>query len=192
MEVKLLTLRFDPRIGGFDERPLQEAVRGREVVSVREHFFVHEEVPHWAFLLTWRIPDADGEPAASERGKPRRDGGDYRKLLQSEDWPLFNQLRDWRSGVAGEEGVPPYIIVPNDTLARIARERPQTLNALGQIRGMGAARLKRHGRAILAALGAATPEEPRGDDGAASEPAGEGGGAADAVTTGEEAGDAAP
>ncbi len=151
MLVKLVTLRFDARLGGFDERPLAELLRDREVLAVSEHFFVHDEVPHWAFMVTYRVPEADGEPAPAReraRGAPA-----YREVLREEDWPLFNSLRDWRSGVAAKEGVPPYIIVPNDVLAWIARERPRTLNALGQIRGMGAARLKRHGRAILAALG---------------------------------------
>jgi ATP-dependent DNA helicase RecQ len=93
--------------------------------------------------------------------------------LREEDWPLFNALRDWRSGVARAEGVPPYIVVPNEVLASIARERPTSLNALGQLRGMGEARLKRHGRALLEALGVAAA--PRQGEGVAAEPATAGG-----------------
>lgn len=154
MLVKLVTLRFDPRLGGFDDRPLQELLRGHEALAVSDHFFVHDEVPHWAFMLTCRMPEAEGEPAAARAPGDGAGRTSYREILRQQDWPLFNSLRDWRAAAATKEGVPPYIIVPNDVLAWIARERPRTLGALAQIRGMGAARLKRHGRALLAALGA--------------------------------------
>ena len=58
MRVKLLTLRFAPSLGGFDDRPLAEFVRNREVLAVREHFFTVHELPHLACLVTYQDPTA--------------------------------------------------------------------------------------------------------------------------------------
>ena len=190
MLVRVVTLRFDPRLDGFDEAPLRELCRSADVLSATGHFFVREEVPYWSVLVTCAVPASDGEPAAPAGGVARREGPGYREILRQEDWPLFNALRDWRAGVAAKEGVPPYIVVPNDVLAWIARERPRTLSALGQIRGMGAARIKRHGRALLAAMGvAATQDEAVGADAAAT---GASGTEAAVPGEGEGGGDASP
>jgi len=157
--VKVFTLRFDPRIEGFDDGALREFMRDKETLSIRDHFFVKDEAPYWGVMVTYNVAARDGEIGAARLVAPAVGAGkdDYRSLLREEDWPLFNALRDWRSERAKAEGVPPYIIVTNDLLARVARERPASLSALGQLRGMGEAKIKRHGRDILAVLGRHVP-----------------------------------
>ncbi len=39
MRVKLLTFRYSSSLGGFDDTPLLEFTRDKEVLSFREHFF---------------------------------------------------------------------------------------------------------------------------------------------------------
>jgi ATP-dependent DNA helicase RecQ len=63
--------------------------------------------------------------------------------------PLFERLREWRAGVAREHGVPAYVVFHDGTLRAIAQSRPGTLDALGQISGIGAAKLDRYGTAVL-------------------------------------------
>jgi ATP-dependent DNA helicase RecQ len=63
--------------------------------------------------------------------------------------PLFERLREWRAGVAREHGVPAYVVFHDGTLLTIAQSRPRTLEALGQISGIGAAKLERYGAAVL-------------------------------------------
>jgi ATP-dependent DNA helicase RecQ len=174
MLVKVFTLRFDPRIEGFDDAPLREFMRDKETLSVRDHFFVRDEAPYWGVMVTYNVVSRDGDLPASRAAQPAPAAGkeDYRALLRAEDWPLFNALRDWRSQRAKAEGVPPYIVVTNDLLARVARERPASLAALGRIRGMGEAKIKRHGRDILAVLGHHGPPPASADAAAGS--AGEG------------------
>ena len=48
LRVKLLTLRFSDRLEGFDDEPVQEFVRDKDVVEVRDHFFERDgrEVMH--------------------------------------------------------------------------------------------------------------------------------------------------
>jgi ATP-dependent DNA helicase RecQ len=68
---------------------------------------------------------------------------------------LFGRLRDWRAGIAREHGVPAYVVFHDGTLRAIAQQRPQTLAALAQISGIGAAKLERYGGDVLALTQAA-------------------------------------
>jgi ATP-dependent DNA helicase RecQ len=65
---------------------------------------------------------------------------------------LWQRLREWRAGVAKEHGVPAYVVFHDATLAELARARPRTEAALGQISGVGARKLERYGAALLELL----------------------------------------
>ena len=65
---------------------------------------------------------------------------------------LWERLREWRSSTAREGGVPAYVVFHDATLAEIARERPQSEDALGRITGVGARKLERYGPALLELL----------------------------------------
>jgi ATP-dependent DNA helicase RecQ len=65
---------------------------------------------------------------------------------------VFAALREWRTGVARDEAMPPYVIAHDATLAAIADARPRSLAALRRVKGMGPAKLDRYGDAILAVL----------------------------------------
>ena len=45
MRARVVTLRFDPLLEAFDDSPLQELLKTREVFSRRDYFFVRNEVP---------------------------------------------------------------------------------------------------------------------------------------------------
>ncbi|MDQ3460390.1 MAG: HRDC domain-containing protein, partial [Deinococcota bacterium] len=45
---------------------------------------------------------------------------------------------------------PTYIVLTNDSLRRIAREKPQTLGDLSRVKGIGPVKLERYGAEILA------------------------------------------
>ena len=72
--------------------------------------------------------------------------------LDSSGERLWKRLREWRAGIAKEHGVPAYVVFHDATLAELARVRPQTGAALGQISGVGARKLERYGAALLELL----------------------------------------
>ena len=55
----------------------------------------------------------------------------------------------WRRRSADEQGQPPYMIMSNDLILRIAESRPQTLDELAQLPGMGAQRLEHYGPTLI-------------------------------------------
>ncbi len=69
---------------------------------------------------------------------------------------LFERLRAWRADTAKSHGVPAYVIFHDATLREIADLRPQTLEQLRGISGVGAKKLDAYGQKILLELQAAT------------------------------------
>ncbi|HEY0485742.1 MAG TPA: ATP-dependent DNA helicase UvrD2 [Mycobacteriales bacterium] len=74
------------------------------------------------------------------------------------DEELFERLRVWRLGVASGAGVPAYVVFTDATLTAIAEDKPTTVDALGQIPGVGPRKLTQYGDAVLALVGGADPE----------------------------------
>jgi len=69
--------------------------------------------------------------------------------LPAEARPLFERLREWRAGVAREQGVPAYIVFGDATLRGIALTRPSSLEQLGTISGVGEKKLESYGEGVL-------------------------------------------
>jgi ATP-dependent DNA helicase RecQ len=65
------------------------------------------------------------------------------------DAALFEALRAWRRERAAEQHVPPYVIFHDATLADIARQRPNSPDALKSVSGVGQSKLTRYGAAVL-------------------------------------------
>ena len=70
------------------------------------------------------------------------------------DDPLFEALRVWRTREAKAQRLPPYVIFHDSVLREVASVRPGDLATLGQVKGVGAAKLARYGAAVLEVLAA--------------------------------------
>lgn len=85
-----------------------------------------------------------------EKGKlvPRR------SRVEAESWvgvdrDLFERLRALRLQVARDRGVPPYVIFHDTTLRELARLKPQDLDALRHVYGVGARKAEDLGALVL-------------------------------------------
>ncbi len=72
-----------------------------------------------------------------------------RMLVSEEDAPLLSALKAKRRGLAEAQSVPAYVIFPDKTLIEMAQTRPDTLDGMAQISGVGAKKLERYGNAFL-------------------------------------------
>jgi ATP-dependent DNA helicase RecQ len=75
-----------------------------------------------------------------------------------EDEGLYAALKAKRRALADAAGVPAYVIFPDRTLIEMATRRPQTLDGLAGIPGVGAVKLERFGPDFLEVLTGARPE----------------------------------
>jgi ATP-dependent DNA helicase RecQ len=80
-------------------------------------------------------------------------------VLGADEAPLFAALRQLRGELAKAEQVPAYVVFPDRTLAEMALRRPRTLHGLGDIRGVGPAKLEKYGERFLAVIRAASDSE---------------------------------
>ncbi|MFT4100042.1 MAG: DNA helicase RecQ [Burkholderiaceae bacterium] len=62
---------------------------------------------------------------------------------------LLGRLKAWRLGVAKEQSVPAYVILHDSTLTELAQRRPQSIEVLHDVPGIGASKLQRYGDALL-------------------------------------------
>ncbi len=72
--------------------------------------------------------------------------------MDDEELARFEALKTWRAGIAREHNLPAYVVFHDATLAEMARELPDSLDALAEIGGVGAKKLEAYGREILRVL----------------------------------------
>ncbi len=150
MMTKVLTLRFNPLTGAFDDYPLDEFTKDKNLISVQNHFFLHEGQPYLALIIDYRLGDPLTPDDQAERRRRREEN--WKEKLSIKALPLFNTLRQWRSAKSRMEGVPHYQIATNKQFVEMAETRPQSLTALQKIDGFGAAKVTKYGPEILEIL----------------------------------------
>ena len=80
-----------------------------------------------------------------------------RTQVSEEDAPLLSALKAKRRALAEEARVPAYVIFNDRTLIEMAEKRPQTLDQLAAVNGIGAKKLKTYGDAFLAVIAGEAP-----------------------------------
>lgn len=83
--------------------------------------------------------------------------GERRSRADADSWEgvdreLFEALREMRSKLAGERGLPPYVVFGDASLRDLARMRPSTLEAMHLAYGIGEAKVRDFGAAVMAIL----------------------------------------
>jgi ATP-dependent DNA helicase RecQ len=100
----------------------------------------------------------EASPAAA-RGKGKRTRGTPGGAAKPPPRPLgtaalarFAALKAWRAEIARAHNLPAYVVFHDATLAEMADLRPDSLDALAAISGVGARKLEAYGEQILAVL----------------------------------------
>ena len=62
---------------------------------------------------------------------------------------LYERLKAWRLELARADELPAYVVFSNSTLAQIAAAVPGDSTELGQVSGVGPAKLERYGDDVL-------------------------------------------
>ncbi|HEX2165633.1 MAG TPA: DNA helicase RecQ [Longimicrobiales bacterium] len=105
------------------------------------------------------LKSADAAPglALSRQRRVPRTREERRSRVEAAAWEgvdreLFEKLRAVRMQIARARGVPPYVIFHDTTLRDMARLRPQTLDGLRTVYGVGARKAEDLGEAFLNVL----------------------------------------
>jgi ATP-dependent DNA helicase RecQ len=115
---------------GFGGFKLTESSRG--VLRGETRVMLREEAEHKRL----RRPKTS-KPGAAPAGAVDKAGS------------LFTALRNWRSATAREHNVPAYVILHDATMEGIVAARPQNLDQLRSVPGIGDKKLERYGEALI-------------------------------------------
>jgi ribonuclease D len=103
-----------------------------------------------ALRVSELAPSEPREPGKEPRKKRKPAGPEI--VLTPEEKRVVKALKEWRLVRANTQRVPAYMICPDRTLEHLARERPETLEALAAIYGLGESKIKNFGEELLRAL----------------------------------------
>lgn len=82
-------------------------------------------------------------------------------MVSDEDAPLLSALKAKRRALAESARVPAYVIFPDRTLIEMAETRPENLDGMARINGIGAKKLERYGATFLEVItGESRTEHP--------------------------------
>ena len=150
---------------GKDRDPAAWRALYRQLVA--HSFLTGDEEGHGTLLLTEAArPLLRGEQRFLMRIAPRREASSKSRRekasgrvasISADHQPAFLALKELRARLAAQGKLPPYVIFHDRTLVELAEKRPASLEALGDITGLGASKIKRYGAAILDALSAFEP-----------------------------------
>ncbi len=101
-----------------------------------------------------RTGSGRGGRAGANTGKIRRSD-----ILNSKGLDLFAKLRELRTKLAKQEGVPPYVIFSDKTLVELCIKLPQTEKELLSVSGIGEYKAEKYGDAFLKSIEAFTGGE---------------------------------
>mgnify|MGYP003638179680 CR=1 FL=1 len=144
----------------YDKRQWQAVFR-----QMMGHDLVRPDAErHGALRMTdAALPILRDEAKISLRRDSIRAAGALRRpavksMVSEEDAPLLSALKAKRRGLAEAAKVPAYIIFNDRTLIEMAEKRPENLDAMARIGGVGSKKLESYGRAFLDVINGASAE----------------------------------
>ena len=88
-------------------------------------------------------------PAAIPKRRQKRSAGTFDEEALR---PLFDTLRAVRRDLAKDENIPPFVIFSDATLWDMAALKPSSLDAMGDIKGVGSFKLHKYGRSFVSSI----------------------------------------
>lgn len=111
----------------------------------------------WEVLRQQRTVTIAAPPVTVERDRADSPASQKRRDAEA----LFDRLRALRKRLADQQSVPPYVIFGDSTLRLMAQQQPQTLDAFGQLSGVGQYKLAEYGEVFVAEIQAHRQENQR-------------------------------
>ncbi len=127
---------------------LNKFLRSHRVLTVQREFVSQGGDSYWALSVEYM--DITGGGQKSSYGRKQKI--DYRDVLSDDDFTIFSKLRELRKTIAESEGVPVYAIFTNEQLAEMVTRKIETKMNMGNIAGIGEAKLEKYAEPFLKLL----------------------------------------
>jgi ATP-dependent DNA helicase RecQ len=163
--IGVLTGRDDERIRRFGHVTLKTYGVGKELDGIQWRSVFRQLVARGLMTVdleghgSLRLTPAAAEVLRGERSlelrrdrrvtRPRKPKAPAAELDVDRSSPLWEALRRRRKELADEQGVPPYVIFHDKTLAQMAHAKPATREAFAELSGVGETKLVRYAETFL-------------------------------------------
>ena len=159
MKLKFFSVNaLDPEA---DQEFLDDFCTRHRLVSVDKRFVENGEFCFWSVCVVYlEVSSSPSKPTAALN---KRAQVDYRETLNEQDFAAYSKLRELRKALADSDGVPIYAVFTNAQLADMVTNGATSLTALGEINGIGSAKLDKYGKHFVSVLKTtltATPATP--------------------------------
>jgi superfamily II DNA helicase RecQ len=142
MKLKFFSVNaLDPEA---DQDSLDCFCNSHRLVSVDKRFVENGEFCFWSVCVVYL--ESSSSPAKPTAAVNKRAQVDYRETLNEEEFAAYSKLRELRKALADSDGVPIYAVFTNAQLADMVTNRATSLTALGEINGIGSAKLDKYGK----------------------------------------------
>lgn len=130
------------------EEQLNAFLRSHRIITIQKEFV--ESKCSWFFLVEYAEDFAETKTTRKI---------DYMKILSQEDFAVFSKLRELRKKIAVEEKIPAYAVFTDEQLSHIAREKPDTIQKLQTINGIGSSKAEKYGAAFIKIVGSSIQDD---------------------------------
>jgi ribonuclease D len=158
----LLGLPLDKSLqrSNWRRRPLTRAQLEYAALDARICLLVYDELSRMleekgileSALRASAVESRDASESSSKSRPRRKPMPRPEVVLTPEEKQIVARLKRWRMDRANAQRVPAYMICPDRTLEQLAREMPETLEALANVYGLGESKISRFGEELLKAL----------------------------------------
>lgn len=130
LDARIAILVYDELSRVLDEKGILDAVLRESAVEPRDE-----------------SAEASSKPPRRRKALPKPP-----IVLTPEEKQIVARLKRWRMERANAQHVPAYMVCPDRTLEQLARELPETLEALANVYGLGESKISKFGEELLRAL----------------------------------------
>jgi superfamily II DNA helicase RecQ len=154
MNLKIITLRFDPLKECFDETPLNDFCMRNSIMDCDSYFFVSVNRQYIVYSIAY-------EPAYKSERKRIFHNSQVKATdrLDEKELLVFERMREVRRIKAFEDGVPVYAYSSNLDMVEIIKRRCSTLESLKSVKGFGGKKIDGVGKEFVGIIRLFSEEE---------------------------------
>ncbi len=133
---------------GITEKSAEELnrfLRTHTIVSIEKNIVLDGESSFYIFLVEY-------QSEVSGNGYERKQKKDWSEGLNEKQMAAYVEIKEYRNGVAKNDGVPPFALFGNEIVAKMTKLESFSKGALKTINGFGDAKLSKYGDTILEIL----------------------------------------
>lgn len=137
MQIKVFTIPAFDSNNATDE--LNKFLRTQRVLEVQQEFVAAQNGAYWCYSIKYLQANSN----TSYHNK--REKIDYRKVLDTKTFLIFEKLRTIRKEIAKKDAVPAYAVFIDAELSEIAKLKEITPENVKTIKGIGDKRVEKYG-----------------------------------------------